>query len=68
MEGDHLSTEKVLAVRDALGNRNALETTVVDNLASAPGTVVVPILLDLEPVSEPVSKRPSRVNSRLLVN
>lgn len=49
MQGDHLSTEKVLAIWKTLGDSDALETAVGDNLAGTPVATVVAILLDLEP-------------------
>jgi hypothetical protein len=50
VQGDHLRTEEVLAVRNALGDRNTLQAKVSNNLARSPGAAVVSVLLDLEPV------------------
>ena len=49
MQGNHLGTEEVLAVRDARRDVNEVVAAVGDDGAGAPLAVVVAVLLDLEP-------------------
>lgn len=51
MESKHLSTEEVLAGGDAGGDLDAVAALAVDDLLGAPDTVVVAVLLDLEPTA-----------------
>lgn len=46
---DHLGTEEVLAVGQAVGDLDRLLALVVDNFGGTPDSVAVAIMLDLEP-------------------
>ena len=50
MQGNHLGAEEVLAIGNAFGDGNALQTAVGDNLARPPGAAVISVFLDLEPI------------------
>ena len=49
MKGNHLSTQKVLAIGDALGNLDSLATLVVNDFVGSPFAILVAAFLDLEP-------------------
>ena len=49
VEGDHLGTEKVLAILDAAGNLDGVLSSAVDDRFGCPGATAQPGLLNLEP-------------------
>jgi hypothetical protein len=59
VKSNHLSAEKVLAIGNTLGNGDAMQSTVVDNLGSTPGAGGIAILLNLEP-DDKVSRQSCR--------
>lgn len=51
MQRNHLSTQEILSVGDAVGDLDGVDSGVVDDLGCAPGAVGIPVFLDLEPAS-----------------